>query len=310
MKVGVIGTGKMGENHVRTLKSLQDKCQLVGIFDNNQERSLQIAKKYDTTAYSSLDELLHHVDAVSIAVPTKYHYSIGLTCIKHHTHMLMEKPITSTVEQADDLIQKAKLAGVKLQIGHIELFNPLIQTLKEKIKSEEIIGISFFRLNPYDERIIDVDVVKDLMIHDLYILMNVLQDKITKIYAAGNKSNGTIKHAAAIIESSQGIIAEFLSSFKSKKQVRMIQILTENAFIEADLLTHEIHTTQTKEIPTNNVALPLTETIKITPAILPLEIQLADFIDTIKMDKEPTITGEHGKQALEITMEISKAIDR
>ena len=133
-KVGVIGTGKMGENHVRTYLSLYKHCQLVGIYDNNKEKSQQISDKYQVQQFQSLSDLLQAVDAVSVAVPTEFHYDIGLTCIKHNVHILMEKPITNTITQAKELNKKALEAGVKLQVGHIELFNPLIKILTKSRK--------------------------------------------------------------------------------------------------------------------------------------------------------------------------------
>ncbi|MBN6205205.1 Gfo/Idh/MocA family oxidoreductase [Ralstonia pickettii] len=308
MKVGVIGTGKMGENHVRTYLSLKDHCQLVGIFDNDKNRSLEIAKKYNVKQFASIDALLQAVDAVSIAVPTEVHYDIALACIRNKTHMLMEKPITSTVEQANHLIEKSSNAGIKLQVGHIELFNPLIRILKKELVNEDIIGISFLRLNPYDNRIKDVDVIKDLMIHDLYILTELLQDKIEEYYAIGNVIDNTTKHAAVLIKSSQGITAELLASFKSNRKIRMIQVFTEDAFFEADILNNTIQITRTTQMDSKEITIPLTETIHIDNATQPLNIQLLEFLHCIKCDKSPSVSGEHGRQTLEITNKISELI--
>lgn len=310
MKVGVIGTGKMGENHVRTYLSLEDHCQLVGIFDNDKNRSFEIADKYNVKQFLSIDELLQNVDAVSIAVPTEFHYDIGLACIRNKTHMLMEKPITSTVEQADDLIQKASTAEVTLQVGHIELFNPLIHLLKNELINEEIISISFLRLNPYDNRIKDVDVVMDLMIHDLYILSDLLQDSFVKYYAVGNVLDNTTKHAAVIIESTGGVTAELIASFKSKRKIRMIQVLTEDAFIETDILNNTIKITCTQTLDANEMTIPLTKVIQIDKEIQPLSLQLLEFLNCIKHDHVPSVTGEHGRRALEITNKISESIHK
>lgn len=308
MKVGVIGTGKMGENHVRTYLSLQDDCQLVGIYDNDKNRSLEIAKKYNVKSFSSIDELLEKVDAVSIAVPTAFHYDVGLACIRKKIHMLMEKPITNTVSEAEDLIEKASIAGVKLQVGHIELFNPLIHILKKELEDECVIGISFLRLNPYDYRIKDVDVVKDLMIHDLYILAELLQDDFAEFYALGNVIDDTTKYATVIIRSSQGVLAELVASFKSKRRMRVIQILTEDKFIKADLLNNTIETTQTEVLESNEMPIPVTNTIKLNHRLQPLSIQLSSFINCIKLDKPAFVSGEQGKKVLEITSKISEAI--
>ncbi|UOQ94520.1 Gfo/Idh/MocA family oxidoreductase [Halobacillus shinanisalinarum] len=308
MKVGVIGTGNMGENHVRTYLSMHDHCQLVGIFDNDEKKCHQIAKKYKVKQFQSMNELLKSVDAVSIAVPTEYHYDIGLTCIEHHVHMLMEKPITSTVAQAEDLLDKALKADVKVQVGHIELFNPLIQVLTKELENEDIIGVVFQRMSPYDERIKNVDVVKDLMIHDLYILKALLKDKITEFYALGNIIENTPKHAIAIARFSQGVTAQLTASFKSKRKVRNIQILTEDAFIEADILNREIKLTRSVLEDKSNSPVTLTENIQIDDSIQPLRIELMDFINCIKFETDPSVSGEDGMKTLMITNKISESI--
>ncbi|WP_255770958.1 Gfo/Idh/MocA family protein [Oceanobacillus alkalisoli] len=308
MKVGVIGTGKMGEYHVKTYLALQDHCELVGIFDRDEDRCREIAKKYQVKHFLSLDELLQTVDAVSIAVPTEYHYDIGLACIRNKTHLLIEKPITSTTWQADDLIEKAKAAGVKLQVGHIELFNPLIPILKNELENEKVIGISFLRLNPYDERMKDSDVVKDLMIHDLYILDELLQQKLVEFYALGNIIGHSTKHASVILESAQGVTVELIASFKSKRKIRTIQVFTEDALIEADLLNSTITVTRTATPLSPKIAVPLTKTLTIDKSIQPLDFQLIAFLDCITFDKTPAVSGEQGKRALELVNKISESI--
>jgi len=308
MKVGVIGTGNMGENHVRTFLTLHDHCQLVGIFDNDKKRGQQIAKKYKVKQFQSIDDLLQTVDAVSIAVPTEFHYDIGLSCIHYKTHMMMEKPITSTVDQADELIHKASKAGVKLQVGHIELFNPLIKTLAKVLENENIISIAFSRMSPYESRIRNVDVVKDLMIHDLYIFNELLKDNIVEFYALGRVIKNTTKHAVVIAKSSQGVPAQLTASFKSIRKIRMIQILSEDAFIEADILNGIIKITRLMTKGTSEIPVPITQTITVDDSIQPLNIQLLDFINCIKFDKEPSVSGEDGKKALMITNKISASI--
>ncbi|SES93124.1 Predicted dehydrogenase [Salinibacillus kushneri] len=298
MKVGVIGTGNMGENHVKTYLSMRDHCKLVGIYDRDEEKTQRIAKKYKVKKFQSLPNLLESVDAVSIAVPTELHYDIGLLCVKHHVHMLMEKPITDTLENAEHLISEASQAGVKLQVGHIELFNPLIQILSQELKNEKIIGVDFHRMSPYDEKIKDVDVVKDLMIHDLYLVRELLQDEMIDFYTLGKIIENTPKYATVIAKSSKGVIAQLTASFKSQRKIRRISILTENALIEADILAGRI-------ILSNHY---ITKTIAFDNEIQPLKLQLIDFIDCIKSDKNPSVSGVDGLIALQISQEISEAI--
>jgi len=309
MKVGVIGTGNMGENHVKTYLSLQEHCQLVGIYDIDSIKAQQIAKKYQVKQFQSIDDLLQAVDAVSIAVPTKYHYEVGLNCIKHNVHMLMEKPIASTIKEAEDLIQKAYQAGIKLQIGHIELFNPFIQFLTQELKDETIIGMSIHRMSPYDERMKNVDVVNDLMIHDIYIVNKLLNDNnITEYYALGKTIDNTTKHAVVIMKSAKGVTAHLTASFKSKKKIRTIQILTEESLIEADILNQRMNITRSVLENKSNTLIPVTETIDIDDTLQPLTIQLTDFLNCIKKDTVPTVPGEEGLRVLTLTNEIKNAI--
>lgn len=298
MKVGVIGTGNMGENHVRTYLSLHEHCQFVGIYDNDEMKSRQIAEKYNVSQFKSLDALLQTVDAVSVAVPTEFHYDIGLTCIKYNVHILMEKPITSTITQAKDLNSKAIKAGVKLQVGHIELYNPLLTFLFKELENRDIIGIEFHRMSPYSERIKRVDVVKDLMIHDLYIFQKLFSDKLLEFYALGKIIENTSKHAAVIIESPQGVIAQLTASFKSKRKFRTIQVLTEDAFFEVDILRNEIKITRDNDI----------QTINMVDDANPLRLQLLDFVNCIKQEREPYVSGRDGIKTLIITNKIIETI--
>src|SRR5699024_6323928 len=258
--------------------------------------------------FQSVDELLQTVDAVSIAVPTEFHYEVGLACIRRNVHMLMEKPITSIIAQAKDLLHKASKAGVKLQMGHIELFNPFIQYLRKELEHEKIVGVIFKRLSPGDEKMKQVDVVKDLMIHDLYILHALLQDNTFEFYALGEVNENTPKHAVVITKSSQGVTAQLTASFKSKKKLRDIQILTENAFIEADILNRKIKTTRPYIEHTNNIPVPVTHTIKIDPSLQPLSVELLDFIQCAKSKAEPSVSGEEGLKALILSNEVSEHI--
>ncbi len=268
----------------------------------------QVAEKYNVQQFQSIDDLLQSVEAVSIAVPTEFHYEIGLACIRNNVHMLMEKPITSTVAQADDLIDKASKAGVKLQVGHIELYNPFIQMLLHLLADESIVGVTFHRISPSGSGIKDVDVVKDLMIHDIYILNKMLKDDGSEFCALGEVIDGTPKHAVAFKRSSQGITAQLTASFMSKRKVRNMQILTKDAFMEADLLSNTIKMTGSFIEETSNNPVPVTKTIQFEESIKPLHPQLLDFISSIKSDKDPSITGEDGREVLITANQITDAI--
>ncbi|WP_068672588.1 Gfo/Idh/MocA family protein [Oceanobacillus sp. Castelsardo] len=308
MRVGVIGIGKMGENHVRTYLSLKNHCELVGIYDTDEEKINEIANNYQVKPFHSLNNLLRAVDAVSIAVPTEFHYDVGLSCIKHNVHILMEKPITSTVDEAKELINQAKKAGIKLQVGHIELFNPLIQFLKRELQNEKIIEIMHDRMSPHDDRLKDIDVVKDLMIHDLYILDELLKDRYGELYTVGKVINGIPEHAVTITQSLSGVTAHLTASFKSRKKVRAIKVLTENALFETDILNNVMKISRSIKEDTSNISVPITETIQFDHSIQPLSVQLLDFINCINNDEKPKVPGEDGMKILILTNKISESI--
>ena len=312
INVGVIGTGAMGENHVRVYSSLSAHCHLVGIYDKNEERAMTIAHNYRTTYYQDLEELLQSVDAVTISVPTEYHYEIGLLCIKHKVHMLIEKPITSTIEQGELLVNQAKKAGIILQVGHIELYNPTIEVLKNIMINEKIIAVDIHRLSPLSDRLLNVNVVYDLMIHDLYILYDLLGDKIHKLYAFGKIYDDMIRHAMMIAQFEQGVISQLTASFKTEDKVRTIRITTEDAFIQADLINRTILISRATNyflnpIGTNYKQQNLVEKVMIPPKEA-LTTQLIDFLKCTKTNTEPKVTGEDGLTFLTITEQISKQI--
>ncbi|MBT2756345.1 Gfo/Idh/MocA family oxidoreductase [Mesobacillus foraminis] len=311
MKAGVIGTGSMGENHVRTYISLADHCELVGIFDKNEKRAQEIADKYQIKAFSTLDELLEEVDLVSVVVPTEFHYEVGLACIRHNVHMLMEKPIASTVSEAESLIEKAAERGVKIQVGHIELYNPIISILKKAIDNENVIAVEAQRMNPFDPRLAKVDVVQDLMIHDLYILSELLNENIRDLYALGKEIDGSQKHTMVLLRFQNGTLGQVAASFKSEEKIRMVRVITEKALYKADLLkmkieiTRPVHYYMKQEIGHMNQK--VTECIHIPP-VEPLKLELMDFMDSVKNNTEPSITGEDGIRALTLCTEINRFI--
>lgn len=302
----------MGENHVRVYSSLLEHCQLIGIYDKNVERALAIAKDYGTTYFRDVEDLLQIVDAVTISVPTEYHYEMGLLCIKHNVHMLMEKPITSTVEQARDLINRSKKAGLQLQIGHIELFNPTIEVLKNIVRNEKVIAIDVHRLSPFDNRLVQVNVVHDLMIHDLYILYELLDDKIENLYALGKIFDNKIRHAMMIAQFKKGVISQVTASFKTEDKIRTIRIMAEDAFIQADLLNKTILISRSTNfflnpIHANYKQQNIIEKVTV-PQKEPLNIELLEFLKCVKSNTQPKVTGEDGLAVLAITEQISKQI--
>ena len=312
MRVGVIGTGIMGENHVRVYSSLAEQCQLIGIYDNNFDRAQEMAEKYNVQKFDQLNSLLAQVDAVSIAVPTKFHYQVGMQCINHHVHMLMEKPIASTVSEAKRLIRSSTEKGVKLQVGHIELYNPAIMELENVLAQEKVIAVDVHRMSPFEPRHLHEDVVNDLMIHDIYILYHLLKDEILKFYSMGQIMDDTVKHAIVIARFTRGAIAQLTASYKTEEKVRTIRVITEDAFIQADLLKKNILISRSTNFFMNPWFINyhqqnIVEKVFV-PHHEPLKMELSDFLAYVKHDKKPKATGEDGLTALTVTNKISEYI--
>ena len=307
MKTGVIGTGSMGEKHIRTYLSLQDKCQLAGIYDTDTERAKRMAEQYKIKAFARLEDLLEAADAVSIAVPTPYHYETALACIQAKVHMLIEKPFTETAEQAELLIERAKDHNVLIQVGHIELFNPVIHLLRSLIVNENIIAADIRRLNMYDPRTKDTDVIQDLMIHDIYLLKELFSMENCEIYGSGIHRDGSLKYASVLIALESGETAHLTASLKSEQPERSVRIMTEQSIIKADLLTGKI-------IKATSVLTAGGEYVKEDIQTFqaaddkPLTLELLDFIQCAEQGSPPQVTGEEGLKAIQLTERIRKIV--
>jgi predicted dehydrogenase len=302
LRVGVIGAGNMGMNHLRVYSSMREECELVGVYDANPVRASEAAGLYGTTAFSRLEDLLAKVDAVSVVVPTPVHYEVGDLCLEHGVHMLMEKPITETVSQARKLIRKAERLGLRLQVGHIELFNPAIHVLKSILAGEEIISFDIHRMSPLEERNKYSDVVKDLMIHDIYMLMYLLGSHITKLYAVGRRYYDTVKHAQILLGFDNGVTAQLTASHVTEEKVRTWRVVTRKAFVQCDLLDRKVMISRSmsyylKDASTGYRHQNIVEKVFI-PAGEPLRLQLQSFVRSLGAGTPSGVSGQDGLLAL------------
>jgi predicted dehydrogenase len=302
MRVGVIGTGNMGMNHLRVYSSMREECELVGVYDANPVRASEAAGLYGIMAFSRLEDLLAKVDAVSVVVPTPVHYEVGDLCLEHGVHVLMEKPITETVPQARKLIRKAQRLGLRLQVGHIELFNPAIHVLKSILAGEEIISFDIHRMSPLEERNKYSDVVKDLMIHDIYMLMYLLGGNIAKLYAVGRRYYDTVKHAQILLGFDNGVTAQLTASHVTEEKVRTWRVVTRKAFVQCDLLDRKVMISRSmsyylKDASTGYSHQNIVEKVFI-PAGEPLRLQLQSFVRSVEAGTPPGVSGQDGLMAL------------
>ena len=237
-KIGVVGVGRMGEYHVGVLSDMRE-AQLSGLVDSDQERAKKIAEKYKTYTYRSHKDLFSKVDAVVISVPTALHYSIAKEFIEAGIHTLLEKPCTNDLGQAEELFELAAKNNVTLQIGHVERFNGAVQELFKIVKDP--IYIECKRMSPFSSRIKDDGVVLDIMIHDIDIVLNLVESNVSNINVVGgsvfSKRDDLVN---AQIKFENGCIANFLASRVSQNKVRTLEVTQKESSILLDYTEQEI----------------------------------------------------------------------
>ncbi len=300
MNVGVIGTGTMGKNHARIYSELKG-IQETYIFDANKTNENEILD-FGAVPCDSMEELLDNVDAVSICVPTKYHNQVVKEVIEKDIHCLIEKPIASTVDEADKLVDLLKTRSLIVGVGHIERFNPIVAEIKKIIMNPFFVQMR--RHNPASSRITDASVIEDLMIHDIDILFNVLfANKNYKMQSAGNFD---VCKAMVTFNSS---IASLSASRKASKKIRTIYIEDEDFTIEGDFMTQEIYTYNKPEKYGMENERYMQENIiekVMVNKVEPLKVELKTFIDCVKKNSEFPITPEHALNNMKICEEIKK----
>lgn len=274
--------------------------KLAGIVDTDKARAKELAVKYGCRAYSDYRDMIDHVDAVSIAVPTTLHFQTSMDLLKNNKNVLVEKPITTTIEEADELISEASKKDLVLQVGHLERFNSGVSMISSMVKNPRFIESQ--RLSPFLGRGIDVDVTLDLMIHDIDIILSLVNSEITDLRATGaHVLTENIDIAHAWIEFENGCIAEAVSSRIANDKARKLKVFQENTFIDLDYQTQEI-ICYTKQ--DGNVR----KEIKRPEEKEPLKEQLISFIDCIRNNKQPIVSGQEGREALKVVLEVSDLV--
>ena len=312
LKMGVIGVGSMGKNHVRSYAALKHLCDLVGVFDLDNERNRAVAESYGVKAFDSVGSLMEEVDAINIATPTTTHYDLAMKAIDKGLHILIEKPITNSVEEAQAILQAAKKKNLIVQVGHIERFNPAIQALPDILKDEEIVALHVERMGPYDPRIDDTDVIQDLMIHDIDVVSSLVPGDITNVSATARRveSERHMDYAVANFRLANGAIATLTASRATRKKVRAMSITTTNSYIELDYLQRKIVVTGRKEMMADSSEYKRNNEHEenYSNDEEPLKSQLAHFINCINNGTRPLINGSDGLEALKLTKVIQHQV--
>ena len=316
LRLGVAGTGSLGYHHARLLRDVAG-VTFSGFYESNAERATTVAKELGITAYPSLDALLADVDALSIVTPTKFHHVVAKAALEAGKHLLIEKPITATVEEADELIALAKQKGVMVQIGHIERFNRAIRAALSHV--DHPLFIDSDRLAPFNPRGSDVAVVLDLMIHDIDLLLTLTGSKVSGISAVGIPVlTPSIDIANARITFESGAVATITASRVSKDRMRKLRIFQRNGYLSLDLAagTGEMYRlrTDTDLAALARSAQPLeafVERVAIdAPEGEPLKLELESFVAALRGESPVAVTAEDGRDALAVALRIVRDIER
>ncbi|MCP4471231.1 MAG: Gfo/Idh/MocA family oxidoreductase [Gammaproteobacteria bacterium] len=306
LKVAVVGVGHLGKWHADKYAACA-ACQLVAVVDTNIENAREIAHKHGADAYSDYRDIIPLVDAISIVVPTSLHYKIAREFLEAGIHCLIEKPMTETVAEATSLIEIARDKGLVLQVGHIERFNSVMIGIEKHL--HQPLFLESTRLAPFSLRATDVSVILDLMIHDIDIILDLIDSPVKHISASGiSVLSDTIDIANARIEFENRCVANVTASRISRKRERKLRIFQKNAYLSADFQEKILALNCKGE--TNN-----TEGFKdISHEELRFEdndalnLEVLDFIDAINANRRPLVNGEDGRRALETAIAITRQI--
>jgi predicted dehydrogenase len=336
MKLGVVGVGHLGSQHARLYaeiaKRSNGQVQLLGLYDTDNVRARAQAEKLGAGTFASVDELASFADAASIATPTETHYNVARVFLERGKHVLIEKPITNNLRHAEELVALARRNNCVLQVGQVERFNPVMRYLDEVLAEARFIEVH--RLSPYPGRSTDIGVVLDLMIHDLDVVLSIVKQPVTGIDAVGIPVLSQSEDIAnARIKFAHGCVANITASRVSAERMRKIRLFgrTEHgaAYISLDYMKQEgeLYRVAGEDAQQSGILKKLLagkhasivsefagKKIVREPVPIerdePLKLELQHFIESIRLRREPLVTGEAAKQALELAMDITELIGK
>jgi predicted dehydrogenase len=321
LRIGVIGVGHLGSLHTKMYTQISSAL-LVGVYDVNTSLAEKVAAEYKVKAFANLDELLAVVDAVSVATSTQSHYNVAMQVIKRGVHLLVEKPIAATIEEARALVERAEAKGLKFQVGHIERFNPAVLALEPYNLAP--LFIESHRLAQFNPRGSDVAVVLDLMIHDIDLILSLVKSKVTQIDANGVAViSGTPDIANARIQFENGCVANVTASRISQNKMRKMRLFQNDAYISIDFAQGTAEVFRLVDENASNVKSTMMlgkidqgQRKRIIVYEQPevrevnaLEYELKRFVESVQKDIDPPVTGYNGLHALEVAQEILRKIE-
>ena len=305
VRAGVIGVGHLGQHHARLYALLPD-CALAGVTDQDPARAKVIADRHGVQAFATVADLLRRVDVVSVAVPTSAHYAVAKTCLQAGKHVLVEKPIAVEPAEAQELVALARAQGCQLQVGHSERFNPIMLAMRSQILRPAF--IECHRLSSFSERGTDVDVVLDLMIHDLDLVLSLNPGTVEEVRAAGVPVlSSTVDIANARIQFASGCVANLTASRVSLNRMRRMRVFQRDRYVSIDFQTRQgmvsRRAAREGERPTVDI-----EEFKGSDDE-PLKLQLASFLEAVRHGSRPLVSGDDGAAALAVAHQVLQAIE-
>ncbi|MCP9785193.1 Gfo/Idh/MocA family oxidoreductase [Cyanobium sp. AMD-g] len=316
VRVGVIGIGNMGWHHARVLSLLRD-AELVGVADPDETRGRLAVEQFDCRWFPTYEDLLGEVEAVCIAVPTLLHHRVGMTCLQAGVHVLIEKPIAATQEEAADLIRAAETAGRLLQVGHIERFNPAFRELLRVVANEEVVVLEARRHSPNADRANDVSVVLDLMIHDIDLVLELAASPVVRLAAAGGRSSdGPIDYVNATLGFANGVVASLTASKMAHRKIRSLSAHCRSSLMETDFLNRNlrIHRRSHESVSADHGELlyrndGFIEEVS-TTSIEPLYAELEHFLQCVRGRETPAVDGLQASRALQLADLIEQCVEQ
>ncbi|MGQ4556068.1 Gfo/Idh/MocA family oxidoreductase [Halobellus sp. GM3] len=311
--VGVLGVGSMGRHHARVYHELTD-ARLVGVADADPETARSVAEQYDTAALSTA-ALLDRADAVSIAVPSEYHCEIGTAALEAGVHALVEKPIASTLTDANALLDAAAESDALLQVGHIERFNPAVLAVEEFVDDLDIVGVEARRLGPpvEDGRQVDPDIVLDLMIHDIDIVRSLIDSAVATVHAAGSPGGG---YVSSSLQFENDVVGSLTASRVTQRKVRELTITARECFVTVDYIDRTVwidRRNRPSYLTDNGDLRYRSERVVEQPTVdngEPLKKELAAFLGAVENGTDPVVNGADGLAALSLASRIRDATRR
>ena len=299
IRCGVVGAGYLGQHHARIYAGLEE-CELLGIVESDDARAAEICEAYDCQRFATLEALAEVCDAVSVVVPTDHHRNVAVPLLEGGCHLLIEKPLCTSLAEAEDILSAAKAAGRIVQVGHIEHYNPVMGYLENAVTNPQFITAD--RLAPFNPRGTEVGVVLDLMIHDLGVILALVRSPIQQVDAVGvNVLSQSEDIANARITFENGCVANINTSRVSMKKVREIRVFQPANYLSLDFMNQSGHFLHKEGAELVREEIPIEKDE-------PLKLELASFLEVVKDAGQPKVGAELGKSALELAIQITELI--